>query len=180
MNEDLVKKGKENNRLKTCIAGLILLLIALLSCCGYGIYKNFQNQSKFADDFSAKKGLLSDMSKDQIQKLMDQTVKEGYVNVFINSNPIFENGKAPGNIYIQNVPANKFGYRVTIKLKDSNEEILHTGYIAPGYNVEKHTLDRPLAKGQYEAVAVFLCYKDEKDKKPIAESDVNIRLTVLK
>lgn len=177
MKEEVIKKTKENNRLKKFMIVLLILLGGILAATGYVVWEQ-TTTPRFHDELGAKKGMLKNMSQEDIQKLLDQTVEDGYVNVFINKNPVFENGKEPGNIYIQNIPANKYGYRVNIKLKDSDEVVLATDYINPGYNVENQRLDKALKKGDYEATAEFVCYENEHDKVPVSQTNVAIVLSV--
>lgn len=178
MNREIDKEEKKHH-VKRWIALLLLLLIGLAGFCGFLLWRNMQ-QPHFVDDFSAKKGLLKHMSQKEIQKLLNQEVKDGYVNIYMNSMPVFDNGKAAGNVYIQNIPANKYGFRVRVLLDDNQEKVLETGYIAPGYNIEKMKLDKPLKKGTYPATAIFTCYQNIQAKVPIAESDVKIQLRILK
>lgn len=178
MEQEVIKKTKENNRLKKFIVALIVCLICVVGAGGYFVWQGLHKTPEFSDDLSAKKGLLKNMTKEEIQQVLNASVKDGYVNVYINSNPIFEDGTKPGNIYIQNIPANKLGYRVKVTLDDTQNVIMETGYIAPGYNVEYQKLKEPLKKGDYKATAEFTCFKNKDEKLPVSKTDVKIKLTI--
>lgn len=159
---------------------VITILICLIGVTGFIAYVHMSENGDFKEDNLAQKGLLSNLSEDEIQAMVNQDVEKGYVNIYINKEPVFENGTSKGNVYIQNIPKNSYGFKVSIYLKGEEKSILDTGYIKPGYNVEYQKLNKNLKKGTYPAIAVFTSYQSEKDTKPISKTNVNITLTVRK
>ncbi|MEG2361373.1 MAG: hypothetical protein RSB97_06040, partial [Christensenella sp.] len=123
-------------------------------------------------------GFLEGRTEDEIQELINQAVEDGMFNISVNSNPVFENGKAEGSLRIENVPNNKYYMKVTVKLDDTGEIVYESKGIKQGQYIEKATLSKALAKGEYAATAVFTAV----DPQTLAErgtASAQIQLSVL-
>lgn len=79
-------------------------------------------------------------------------------NISINTQPEFPDGSSPGNLCIENSPANHYLMVVEITLNDTGEKVYTSGALEPNYHIQEAKLDRALAKGTYPATATFYAY----------------------
>lgn len=87
----------------------------------------------------------------QIQDMLNATVEEGMVKVFMNTNIHLKDGESQAELLIQNTEDNKYSQEITIYLGD--EEIYQSPVIKPGYKIERDYLETTLDEGVYEASA---------------------------
>ena len=106
-------------------------------------------------DANSVEGGLVYRSKEEIQAELNQKVQEGMINISMNTSPVFENGKAEGNLLIVNSTVNNYPQIVYIVRKDTGEEIYRSKGIPVGSKIEYAALDIELAPGSYECVAYF-------------------------
>lgn len=148
------------------IATLLCLALCLTACSDNSFY-----------DPNAVSGLLDGRTEEEAAALESQTVESGMLQVSINSNPVFLNGAAEGNLRIENAPGNPYDMRVTITLDDSGVVVYTSGGIKPNYHIENDRLDVALAAGDYAATVKFYAVDDS--HKDIGVVTNNITLTVL-
>lgn len=174
MTEEIRKKRK-----KTWI---ILLLLLLLIAAGVAVfyfkYVKKGDQPRIEKEMAAKAGLLPTHSEEELQELLNKTVQEGMVNISINPDPIFQDGKSAGSLNIENIPANHYDLQVDITLEATDEKIYGSGLIEPGHYVDNAKLTKPLKKGDHKAVAVFTAYYPDNEKDILAKASANIILHV--
>lgn len=156
-------KNSELKKYKRFVILLLLLLFLLISGIGFAIYYQINSKEVVTEedvgiDLDARLGILPGMSLEEIRDRLNAFVEEGMMNVSITPEPTFENGRARGKLRIENIAANHYDYIVTIKLKDTGEQIYKSGIISPGYYVDTAKLSKVLKKGDYEAIAVFDAY----------------------
>ena len=162
---------------KKLVVTMVLLVLLAGGLGGFLLWKSMSG-SDYAYDEQARNGNIEARSQDEIQKILNQQVEKGMFNVSINSNPVFENGSATGNLWIENVPNNTSDLKVNITLPQKNDEnIFETKKIRPNQNIKDAKLDVKLAKGEYPAVAHFVAY-DSVSGKTIGNADVNIHISV--
>lgn len=102
-------------------------------------------------DPDAKKGALPG------RDTADDEADPEQFSYVINTQPEFKNGKAAGNILIENPAHNTQLMRVEIE--DEDGELLYTsGYIRPGWHIETIKLESNLKKGRYFAQAYIHAY----------------------
>lgn len=106
-------------------------------------------------DENAQEGGLTLKSKEAIQEELNRKVEEGMINISMNTSPVFEDGKAKGDLMIVNSERNNYPQVVYIVLKDTQEEIYRSGAIPVGSKIEYAPLDVDLAPGVYDCVAYF-------------------------
>lgn len=155
---------RRKSKLLSKIAWVALLCLVLTGC------------SSFYDK-NAKEGLLDGKTQEEIKALSDQTVPEGMMQVSINSNPVFPKATEPGNLRIENVPGNSYDMRVTISLKDTNQEVYSSGGIKPNHYVDNVPLSESLKAGTYDAVVKF--YAVDKKHKDVGLVTREITLNIL-
>lgn len=172
-----MERASGHKKSKKWIIIVVVLIAAAAVVGGYLIWQN-TTKSNFAFDQLAEDGFLEGRSDEEIQALVNQVVDEGMFNISMNSNPVFENGKAEGNVRIENVPANKYYMTVKITLDDTGEVVYESAGIKQGQFIEKAALSKNLAKGQYAATAVFTAVRPE-TLEETGQASANITLTVL-
>lgn len=183
--EEQQPEKKKKKKKKWLLLLLLLLLLAIGLGYGYRILKN-QHAEHLQKELDAKLGFLPNMTEEEIQNRLNQIVAEGRLNVSINPTPIYKNGKAKGNIQIENVQGNRYSFIVSIEVigasdddgaKDHvGEEIMKTGLIDPGSYVQKKKLSKNLPKGEYVCVATFTAY--DKKENEVGSVGTQIMLTV--
>lgn len=158
------------------IVVLLFLLLFLAGAGGFILYRHMQEDS-YAYDSAARNGIIKARSEEEIQRILNQQVKDGMFNVSINSHPVFKSGDSEGNLWIENVPANTCDMKIRIALKNSDKTIFETKKIRPDQNIKNAKLQVKLKKGSYPAVAEFTAY-DKKSKKIVGNADVAITIEV--
>lgn len=161
-----------NTRVKNLfIGGGILLLLAAIAL----MLTFFMQDGWF--DRDAQIGSYKGKSQEEIQADLNRRVEEGMMNISMASVVTFDHGSAPGEARIENIEANNKDQKITITLLDTNETVYESKAIAPGQYIQYITLDKPLAAGTYEAVAMFDGYETQSHEK-IGSAGVNITLII--
>ena len=99
-------------------------------------------------------------------------------HIAINTNPVFEDGSAEGNLEIENVPNNRYAMLVRIVRSDTGEQIYDSGLIDPNYHIQEDSLSVDLPAGDYPAAATFYAY-DMETEEEIGSAGCEITITVL-
>lgn len=168
---------KENNKKKKAV--ILLLLVLCLSAGGYFfIHSWLSNNNKLPREKDAQEGFLPGMSEEEIQKMMDEKVAEGSVQISINSELVFPTGSSKGYIRIENTRNNHYLQVVEINRKDNGELIYKSGAMEPGNYLEQARLDVDLKKGEYPVVVHFKNY-DLKSEEFVGEAIAETVVRVL-
>ena len=193
-----IQEKQKTKKKKKWLILLILLLLVLLSFGGYYAWRYFSVQKPLDDiqkELYAEIGLMPGMTDDEIQDRLNRRVQEGYFNASMNGNPKFANGKAKGNVNIENIPGNNYALTVTIIVRDVDAEkypeaakyigetVLKTGLMEPNSYLSDKKLDVDLPQGEYVCMAVFDAYQKEEDttdssRKKIGTTNMEILLSV--
>ncbi|MBO0460820.1 MULTISPECIES: hypothetical protein [unclassified Enterococcus] len=166
---------KNEQKKKKRLLVLVLLLLALVAI-GWYWYTNNQPTQILSDGFPEIKN-AEKMTGEQLKKYANQAVDES--NVTINVYPevnINADGKT-GNIWIQNLPTNRYGQQAILSVKDSQEKLYETGLLEPGYEVTELTLTKNLSSGEYPGV-VELEFYDLDNKKLMGKTTVDVMIHV--
>lgn len=160
---------------------VILLLLLLLGICAGIIYQMTQKEdkSRLARDEMALGGMLPGKTTQEISDLLNAKVEEGMVDIGIAAEPVFEYNGKKGRIGIENIAANRYSFRVTLRLDETGETLYESGLIDPGYYVEFAELEKTLQAGDYPATATFLTYSLDESEDQIAETRVKLLLHVM-
>lgn len=169
------QKGQSGMVFKAMVL-LLLAVIAALLLYRF-VFVPPEKDGSMERELSAELGLLPDMTDDEIQDALNRKVAEGMLNVSMNPTPLFPDGSSPGNVRIQNIEGNHYSVAVTIVRSDTEEAILTTKLIDPGYYVEDMKLDQPLPAGEYLCVASFAAY-DPETLDYIGETGMQLLITV--
>jgi len=168
------KKGK----LKMFI---ILLLLSLLALGAGMIYQLTREEplNRLARDSLALGGMLPGKTPEEISDLLSKKIEEGMVNIGIAAEPVFEENGKKGRVGIENITANNYSFRVTLKLDETGEVLYESGLIDPGYYIEFVELNRKLQTGDYPATASIVTYSLDETEDEIAETKVKLVLHVM-
>lgn len=126
----------------SAIAGILLIMILLLSRCG----------SDLGQSNVIKQGVIDLPDKENAQQIVDNIVEEGMFQVFMNTN-IVVNAENEANLLIQNSGSNH--YPACVEIFYNEESIYKSDIIEPGYKLESDTLNKELEPGVYECNAYF-------------------------
>lgn len=189
--EDLKKREK---KLRRRVLLLILLLLLLIGGCSAYMWDRKGNDG-IEREIAAEVGIMPGMSPEEIQDRLNRRVAESRLNASINTEPVFENGRAKGDIRIENIPGNNYSFIVTLTVTDANENegakdhigevIMKTGLIDPNTYVYEKALDVNLPRGAYTCTATFTAYKEvekedgTKQMEEQGETGIQIIVTVL-
>lgn len=180
------QKPEEKKKKKRWL--LLLLLLLLLGIVAGFVYHivTTKHQERLQKELDAELGFLPGMSEQDIQDRLNQIVEEGRLNVSINPTPTYENGKAKGNIQIENVQGNRYSFTVAVEVVGTSDdagakdyvgkEIMKTGLIDPGSYVQKKQLSVDLPKGEYVCIATFTAY--DKKENEVGSVGTQIMITV--
>lgn len=177
MSMDLNSTEKDKRKKhKLLLLIILLLLLSMGGCFGYRYLHRDDSKSGIQREVEANLGLLPGMSDEEIQQRLNQQLEEGFFNVSMNGQPVFKNGKAKGNVNIENVPGNRYSFTVSVQVTSVDAEkypeaakyvgqtILTTGMMNPGSYLTEKKLDIDLPQGEYVCVATFTAYKTQDDE----------------
>lgn len=173
-DEDAPSRGpKHKSRARRLIAVACLCVALVLILIGLSIGWQASHEAGLAHDPNVQVGSLTGSGAD-----LDKIVDESMVSFSINTDPVFPNGTAPGNLTIENLAVNNNRFTVTINLKDHDgEEVYRSGAIDPGQYIEQAPLSVDLPRGDYPAVAVFHTYRLS-DNSPLGQVAAELELHV--
>ena len=106
-------------------------------------------------DRNAVEGGWEDVDTVKVLEDLNKKVEAGMINISMNTAPIFEDGKAAGNLMIVNESVNRYPQVVEITRNDTGEIIYTSGAIPVGSKIEAARLDVALPAGAYACTAMF-------------------------
>ncbi|MDR1272854.1 MAG: hypothetical protein LBK04_07705 [Clostridiales Family XIII bacterium] len=115
----------------------------------------------FPGQGDAEDGHLPGMTPAQIKEQMQKAADDSYFSFKINARPEFDNGKAMGNLGIENPSFNVYPMVVQIFLDDTGEMVYDSGGILPDQYIDNAKLSVPLKAGDYKATAYLNAYDPE-------------------
>lgn len=158
------------------IIAIILLIIFKPCNCTCDCHGG-QSQNTYFD--TAVDDAVSDEQQQSAVDDLNKQVEDGMITMSMNTNPVFENGDAKGNLLIENDKSNKHPQVVEIYRNDTKGLIYKSNMIPVGKFINEDTLDVKLSKGEYECTAYFNAV-DEKTGEKLGTSGANIIIHVLK
>jgi hypothetical protein len=133
----------------------------------------------FPGEGNTDDGYLEGMSQEDIRDQMQKVADESYFSFKINATPVFADGKAEGNLEIENPSYNVYPMVVQIFLDGTDELIYDSGGILPDKHITKAKLLRDLPKGVHKATAYLNAY-DPKTKEWLGKQAAALEITVEK
>lgn len=161
-------------RIVVILLMLIIIVLLLLQRCA----AEQEADNTLENSIKARLGQLEGKSEEEIQEELNRVIEEGMFHISMNTNPVFADGTAEGNLEIENVPNNRYSMIVQITLNDSGETVYDSGLIDPNYHVQTDALDKDLEPGEYPATAAFYAY-DMEDLEEVGSTACQITITVL-
>lgn len=149
------KTKKNGGAVKWIFPVIILILVGVIVWLLLRPQEQPAGLTRAAD---AQLGQLEGKTEEQIVEELNRIVEEEMFNISINTQPEFPDGSSPGNLCIENSPANHYLMVVEITLNDTGEKVYTSGALEPNYHIQEAKLDRALAKGTYPATATFYAY----------------------
>ncbi len=161
-NTNQKKNNKTARGVGIFIAVLIGVILLLLTIRGCQIDppqilptdEVTQNPGIVYDD-NAVEGGWNEADTDKIIESLNEKVKEGMINISMNTTPNFANSTSAGNLMLVNETVNRYPQIVEITRNDTGELIYKSGAIAVGSKIEYAKLDTELESGTYECTAMF-------------------------
>lgn len=155
------KQAKRKKIHRRVISVLILIIIiGILLLTLYSCNSNVKEKVNQTLNIETNAGEIQDKTqdKDEIQKKLNEQVAENSICISMNTNLVFQDGTAEGEMDILNDETNRYLMVVEIVRKDTNETIYKTDAIPVGKEIVNDKLDTVLPKGQYKCVAYFNAY----------------------
>jgi hypothetical protein len=110
----------------------------------------------------ADDGALPGLSEEELLARMQKLADENYFSFSINARPIFENGRAKGNLQIENPSNNVYPMVVEIYLDNPEKELIfNSGGILPDQHIQSAQLLTNLRAGTHKATAYLHLYDPE-------------------
>lgn len=175
----------ENNKNKKLavvgliILGVIICILAFFVVKSYIVPEKVIIQSPTEFDPNAQVGQLTGKTREEIQAELNKIVEQTSLNIQINTEVEFEDGKSEGDFRIENSPANHYNMQVDVCLADTDELVYRTGLLEVNSHIEKGKLLVDLDPGVYDAIAKFTAYVPETDTKA-GQVNAEIKLIVKK
>ncbi|WP_343207989.1 hypothetical protein [Anaerolentibacter hominis] len=162
--------------------GMILLLAVLLAGAVLLIVRLWPKEQEPAGETpnyapNATVGALPGKSAEEIQKDLDEKVKEGMIAFTMNSKPVFPDGTSAGNLMMECPSSNIDNIEFVIHRNDTGEEIYRSGILKPNQYILEDKLSVSLPKGEYQCTADIKLIDDETlEEKGMVQADVLIKV----
>lgn len=166
-------KKKRKHRAAFWVAFVVVIVCVVLACLL--LLNTCDGKSKRQGSL----GQLEGKTDEEIQAEINRVVDEGMFNISIASIVQMENGSAPAELRIENVPGNHYLMKVDIVRDDTGEKIYETDLIEPNYHIQEDTLDVSLPAGDYECTAIFQAF-DMDTEESIGQAAAKILIQVAK
>ena len=137
-----------------CMLLLAAIAAVLPGCTSQDVTPQAQTSGIVFDE-NAIEGGWEQMSQEEIEETLNETVSEGMIRISMNTTPVFEDGDAEGNLMIVNEDVNRYPQQVQIYRNDTKETIYESKAIPVGSKIEKAALDVHLEAGTYACTALF-------------------------
>ena len=137
-----------------CMLLLAAVVAVLPGCTSQDVTPQTQTSGIVYDE-NAIEGGWEQMSQEEIEETLNETVSEGMIRISMNTTPVFEDGDAEGNLMIVNETVNRYPQQVEIYRNDTKETIYESKAIPVGSKIEKAALNVRLEAGTYECTALF-------------------------
>lgn len=175
--------GPEKEKRKGSKILLIILLLLLLITAGVGGFLWWRSQqntdalTQYYFDKFAQDGMLEGKTPEEIQGILNQIVEEGMFNVAISSEIRFEDGTSEGTLGYENIEANHYYARVTLRKDDDGTVLYQSDGIKPGQFIENIRLSEDLPQGQYDCTARIVT-TDPETLQDIGQVEVAVKVIV--
>lgn len=153
------KRAAGSRKKKSRIIFAVVTAVALIAIICLLCFKSCAPENspigKLTMDENAVEGGWNQADVDDIVAGLNEKVEAGYINISMNTSPVFENGSSAGNLMIVNEAVNNYPQKVVITRNDNEEVIYESAGIPVGSKIEKAKLNVNLPAGTYECTAMF-------------------------
>lgn len=154
---------------------LIYLFVGLMGAKSSTLPSTNDNKISYKADANASQN--SAKSNNDAVAALNQKVKDGEINISMNTNPVFANGKSKGTLMITNNTINKYPQQIEI-YTNSDHTLVYSGGIEVGQRIETSNLAVDLSKGTYDCIAYFNSVDPATGTK-LGTAAANVKITVL-
>lgn len=134
------------------IACVLIVLIAIIAGLVFLLFKKDELDNATDD---AKTYVIDEENYQQIMEDMENEVREGYFETYMNTEWTFPDGTSETtDAILGNSPNNTKPIRCEVLLEDTEEVIFTTGVIPVGAQLPAFKLDVDLDVGRYDAVCI--------------------------
>ena len=133
--------------------------------------------NKLEIEENAQVGIMPGVDLEERRQQLQEELDNSMIAFSVNTNPVFNNGSAEGNLMIENPEHNAKLLVAEIRLNGTNELIYTSKAILPGSYIEKAKLNKSLEKGSYEAMVQFLAYSEDSNEF-IGQTAAGIHITI--
>ena len=137
-----------------CMLLLVAIAAVLPGCTSQDVTPQTQTSGIVYDE-NAIEGGWEQMSQEEIEETLNETVSEGMIRISMNTTPVFEDGDAEGNLMIVNEtvkPLSPAGG--DLPQRHQGDHLRIQGH-SVGSKIEKAALDVHLEAGTYACTALF-------------------------
>lgn len=163
------------------ILPLVLILIVAAAAGGMIWYRTrpaMDDTTRYWFDKAAKSGSLEGKSPEDIQGILDTIVEEGMFNVSVNARVVFQDSSSAGSLGLENISANRYYCRATLRRQDTGEVLYESTGIKPGQYIDEITLSKDLDPGTYPCTAQIIA-TDPETLDDIGQVDVQVEVIVV-
>ena len=173
----MAEKSEKRNKAVPIIAAVLVVVIIIAAAVLFYLKK----QSRYDDKLEANAvvGTMPGKSEEEIEAELNRQVSEKMIAFTLNSNPVYADGKAKGNILFENPKSNGKYTRLEVYLDESGELIYETGLLEPGSYVPEGELKKELKAGEYACTAYIHAYRIS-DESYLGKVSAGITVTVEK
>lgn len=123
--------------------------------------------------------IIDEDNYQQIMEGMEEKVREGYFETYMNTEWVFEDGTSESkNAVLGNSPNNSKPIRCEVILDDTGETVLTTGVLPVGAEMPPFRLDTDLDAGTYDATCMVYLLDDTGNGSYTDYSSAGFRVTI--
>ena len=137
--KNFINLVKTNKKYKIILS---LVLVVVIAIAGFFVYQHF-----FSDAYEDSMD-ISGLTKQEIQDMINQQVKDSEINVQYELNAVFKD-KESESFMVRNIKANHGDIVFTVFDEDGNE-LYQSKKLRRGQEVRHITLKKSLPKGKYK------------------------------
>ncbi len=149
---------------------IIMILLLLLIIAAVVIYLLTRKPNR----------VITEENYKQIAEEMENEVREGYFETYMNTAWTFPDGASETtDAILGNSPNNKKPIRCEVILNDTEEVVLSTGVLPVGAELPPFKLDVDLDAGTYNAICMVYLLDEEEDGEYTEYSSAGFNVTIL-
>lgn len=170
----------EKKKKRAILIGVVLLVIALVAVIVVLVSLLLRKNETLEDDGTPQGYVIDEENYQQIKDEMDENVREGYFETYMNTEWTFPDGTSETeDAVLGNSPNNTKPIRCEVLLADSNEVIFSTGVMPVGALLPAFKLDVDLDAGTYEAVCMVYLLNEMEDGTYQDYSSAGFNITIV-